>query len=156
MAVFTATGTQVFIAPSQATTPADATAYAALTWTEITFVESIGGYGDKSPIITSAVLGDGRMRKAKGARDAGDIQLVVYPTPGDAGQLALIAAEATYNLYPLKLVLPNKLTSGGTNEINYMMALVHSKDRNIGGNDNIVKDTFGAAINSAITVVAAS
>ena len=152
--VFTATGAKVFIAPSQATTPANAAAYALLTWTEITFLESIGEYGDSSSIVTAAVLGDGRMRKAKGARDAGEMPIVSFPKGDDPGQLALIAAEGTYNFYPFKVELPNKLTSpAGANELNYFMGLVTSKRRNVGANDNIVRDTYNIAVNSAITYV---
>src|SRR3954447_23744301 len=113
--VFTATGSRLYIAPSTATIPADAAAWAALTWTEIGLLESIGEYGDQSSIITAAVLGDGRMRKAKGARDAGDMQLFALPKTADTGQQAIIAAEATYNTFPFKVTLPNKLTApGGT------------------------------------------
>jgi hypothetical protein len=154
--VFTATGTKVFIAPSVTATPANAAAYALLTWTEVTLLESVGEYGDSSSIITAAVIGDGRMRKAKGARDAGEMSLVLFPKGGDAGQLALIAAEATYNTYPIKVVLPNRLTGVGTDEINYFVGLVTSKRRNVGGNDNIVRDTFNVAVNSAVTVTDAT
>lgn len=154
--VFTATGAKVFIAPAQASTPANAAGYAALTWTEIGLLETIGEYGDASSIITAAVLGDGRMRKAKGARDAGELTLTIFPKGSDTGQAALIAAEATYNTYPFKVVLPNRLSGGGTDEINYMMGLVTSKRRNVGGNDNIVRDSFAVAVNSAITEVAAT
>jgi hypothetical protein len=154
--VFTATGTKIHIAPTEETTPANAAAYAALTWTEITLVENIGEYGDQSSIITAAVIGDGRMRKAKGARDAGEMAVIVFPKTADTGQAALIAAEATYNTYPFKVTLPNRLDAGGTDEINYMMVLVTSKRRNVGANDNIVRDTFNLAVNSAITVTAAT
>jgi hypothetical protein len=152
--VFTATGTKVFIAPAQAVIPADATAYAGLTWTEITLIEDAGEYGDQSSVVTAAVIGDGRMRKAKGARDAGEASLVVFPKGTDPGQLALVAAEGTYNLYPIKYQLPNRLNAAGTDEINYFMALVTSKRRRVGANDNIVRDTFALAVNSAITVTA--
>jgi hypothetical protein len=154
--VFTATGTKIHIAPSVSATPANAAAYAALTWTEITLVENIGEYGDQSSIITAAVIGDGRMRKAKGARDAGEMAVIVFPKGSDAGQTALIAAEATFDTYPFKVTLPNRLSGAGTDEINYMVVLVTSKRRNVGANDNIVRDTFNLAVNSAITVTAAT
>lgn len=150
--VFTATGAKLYIAPSVSAVPANAAAYAALTWTEITLLESIGEYGDQSSIITAAVLGDGRMRKAKGARDAGEMAIVAFPKSTDAGQLAIEAAEGTYETYPFKVVLPNRLTGGGTDEINYFIALVTSKRTNVGANDNIVRRNYNVAVNSAITV----
>jgi hypothetical protein len=152
-AIFTATGTKVYIAPSQASTPANAAAYQGLTWTEIGFVETIGEYGDESSIINFAVLGDGRQRKAKGARDAGALSLTTAHIADDTGQQALEAAEATYNNYPFKIVLPNRLATAGDDEEDYFMGLVTSKRLNVGGNDNVVRRTFNIAVNSAITVV---
>lgn len=151
--IFTATGVKVYIGPSVASTPADAAAYAALSWDEVGLVRSVGEFGDQSSIVSAAVLGDGRMRKAKAARDAGEWQLVVFPDSADDGQQALIAAEATYNNYAFKVVLPNRLDAGGTDEINYFKGLVTSKRRSIGENDAIVQDTFAIAINSPIVVV---
>jgi hypothetical protein len=152
--IFTATGTKLFIAPSVAAEPANAAAYAGLTWTEIAMIETVGEYGDESSIINFAVLGDGRQRKAKGARDAGTLPITTAHIADDAGQLALIAAEATYNNYPFKIVLPNRLNAAGTDEINYFIGLVTSKRLNVGGNDNVVRKTFNVAVNSKITEVA--
>lgn len=151
--IFTATGSKVFIAPAQETTPANASAYAALTWTEITLVQSIGEYGDASSTVTAAVLGDSRIRKAKGARDAGDTPLVVYPKATDTGQQALIAAEATNFRYPIKVELPNKLAAAGQNQLDYFMALVMSKRKTVGTNDNVVTESYGLAADSAVTTV---
>jgi hypothetical protein len=152
--VFTATGAKVFIAPAQDTEPANAAAYAGLVWTEVGLLESIGDYGDQSSIVSAAVIGDGRQRKAKGARDAGETPLVVFPKGSDAGQQALIAAEATYLTFPIKVELPNKLNATGTNQLDYFMALVTSKRMGIGGNDNIVRQTFTLAVNTKITTTA--
>jgi hypothetical protein len=154
--IFTATGAKVYIGPSVAATPANAAAYAALSYTEIDMVESLGEYGDESAIINFAVLGDGRQRKAKGARDAGALTITVAHIADSAGQAAAEAAEATYNNYAFKVVLPNRLNSGGTDEIQYFKGLVTSKRENVGGNDNVVRRTFNVALNSAITTVAAT
>lgn len=153
MTIFTSTGAKFYIAPSQSTTPADATAYAALTWTEIKNVTDGGEYGDQASIVTAAVLGDGRMQKAKGSRDAGTMNLVVLPKAADAGQDALVTAEGTANTYPFKVVLPNRLTSGGTDGIDYFTGLVTSKRLSVGGNDNVIKQTFTIAIDSAVVTV---
>src|SRR4051812_7636821 len=110
--VFTATGAKLYIAASVTAAPTAASSYAALTsWTEVTLLESIGEYGDQSSIITAAVLGDGRMRKAKGARDAGEMAVVAFPKYSDTGQAAVETAEGTYSTYPFKVVLPNRLSS---------------------------------------------
>ncbi len=153
-AIFTATGTKLFVAPSAATEPANAAAYAGLTWTEVGFIENIGDYGDQSSAVDFAVLGDGRVRKAKGARHAGALTVTCAHIADDVGQAALVAAEATYNNYPFKVELPNKLTTGGTNELQYFIGLVMSKRLNVGANDNVVRRTFEVGVNSKITEVA--
>lgn len=150
----TASGTKIFIGPSQAATPANAAAYAALTWTEIGMVRTIPAYGDKASVVSGEVVGDGRTRKAKGSRDAGDTEIVVYPDTTDVGQAALIAAEATNNYYPIKVINPDRLNAGGTDGIDYFMALITSKQGSGGDNSAIVTRTFGCAVTSGITEVA--
>lgn len=152
--IFTATGAKFYIGPSVAATPANAAAYAALSWTEVTLVESLGDYGDESAEVTGAALGDGRMRKAKGARNAGTVELVAFHAADDLGQQAVEAAEATYNNYAFKVVLPNRLTTGGTDQIDYFKGLVRSKRMSVGNNDNLVRKHYSIALNSAITTVA--
>jgi hypothetical protein len=152
--LYTASGAKLYIAPSVASEPVDAAAYAALTWTEVGFLSNIGEYGDEASLQTGAVIGDARVRKAKGSRDAGTLTITVYPDPEDDGQTALIAAEATNNNYPIKIVEPNRLNATGTDGIDYMIVLVSSKRKALGGNDTIVTRTFNAAVNSKITEVA--
>jgi hypothetical protein len=154
--IFTATGTKVFIGPSVTSATDTNAEFAALTYTEIGLVESLGEFGDQSSAVTFAVIGDGRTRKAKGARDAGSVSITVAHGSDDAGQAALIAAEATYNNYAFKVVLPNRLNVGGTDEIQYFRGLVMSKRMNVGGNDNVVRDTFEVGINSPVYVVPAT
>lgn len=136
--IFTATGAKFFVGRSVASTPANAAAYAALTgWTEVGLVESLGEYGDEATAVTFAALSDGRQRKGKGVRDA--------------GQQALDSAEATNNNFAFKVVLPNRLTTGGTDEVQYFKGLVMSKRLNVGANGNVVKRTFNIGVNSPLT-----
>jgi hypothetical protein len=150
----TPSGTKLYIGPSQASPPANAAAYAGLAWTEVGMLRSAPSYGDSASIVSGAVIGDGRMRKAKGARDAGDTEIVVYPDPDDDGQAALVAAEGTNNYYAIKVVNPDRLNATGTDGIDYFMALITSKKGSGGENDTIVTRTFGCAVTSAITEVA--
>ena len=90
--IFTATGTRVFIGPSVTNTTDTAAEFAALTWTEINLLENIGEYGDESSSVTGAVIGDGRVRMAKGARNAGTLSVTGFHDATDTGQQALVAA----------------------------------------------------------------
>lgn len=151
-----ANGTKVYISTAVTAEPADAASYAALTWVEIGDVESLGEFGDDSPILSAMTLQDERVFKAKGARDAGTLAITVLDRPDDAGQLAMIAAEASKFNYPFKVVLPNRVTVGGTDQIEYMIGLVSSKRLNVGDNSNFLRRTFNVAVNSKITSVAAT
>jgi len=126
----------------------------ALTWTEIALVENAGEFGDESAAVTGAALGDGRIRKAKGARDAGTQSLIVFHDPTDPGQLAMIAAEGTNLNYGVKVEVPDAPSatapSSWTNTIYYYRGLVMSQRLNVGTNDNIMRRTYNVGVNSAI------
>jgi hypothetical protein len=151
--LYTASGTKVSIGPSTTATTDTAVEFAALSWTDIGLVESIGAFGDQSSTVSGAVIGDARTRKAKGARDAGEMTITVFDGPDDTGQQALVAAEATNNNYAFRLVAPNRLTTGGTDGIEYFRGMVMGKRKNFGGNDNLVRRTFAVGINSPIIEV---
>lgn len=152
--VYSANGTKVYIGPSVAATPANAAAYAALAWVEIGMIESVGEFGDDEALVTGAAISDGRVRKSKGAADAGELTLTLFHAPDDAGQQALLAAQATKNNYAIKVVIPNRLNATGTDEIQYFKGLVRGKRLNVGGNDNLVRRNMAIAINSEILEVA--
>jgi hypothetical protein len=155
---YAAAGAKVFICTTvQFSEPADAAAYAGLSYTEIGDVSEIGEYGDEARILTAETLQDNRVFKAKGTRDAGTVPLICLDRPDDTGQQALITAEAANaGMYAFKVTLPNKLTSGGTDQIDYFCALVSSKKLNVGGANNIVKRGWNLAINTKITTTAAT
>lgn len=147
-------GVKVFIAPAVTTTPADAAAYAALTWTEIGLVESLSEYGDASTPVNFTSLGDGRVRKGKGSRDAGDMTITCGHDATDAGQQALVAAEGTNFRYPFKVEFPNKLNDEGTDEVHYFVGKVMSKRIGGASPNDVVRRSFVIAIDSALTEVA--
>lgn len=152
--IITASGTKYYLGP-QVTRAVDTLAeFVALdtggAFVEIGLVEDGGEYGDSAAAVTFAALGDARIRAAKGARDAGELPLIVGDDPTDLGQIALIAAEATNFNYALKVVTPNRLNPTGTDEIEYMRVLIMGKRKRVGTNDNVIRRTFNAKINSEI------
>ena len=154
--VYSANGAKLFIGPSVTPTTDTVAEFAALTWTEVGNVQSLGEYGDEAQDIPFTALGDGRTRHAKGSRDASVISVVVGRDGTDTGQIALSAAEATNNNFGFKIVLPNRLTSGGTDEINYFRANVRSKRKNVGSANNVIMDTYNVGISSPVYEVAAT
>lgn len=155
---FAASGT-TFSTATYTTLPVGATgvgSFGVLTWVPVGLVESVGEFGDEASAISFAALGDGRVRKSKGARDAGTLALVCAYDSTDTGQAALETAEGTNTNVAFRVVLPNKITGPGTGETLYFIGLVMSKRNNVGNNDNIVRRTFNIGVNNAILRVAAS
>lgn len=147
-------GTQVFIGP--VVTSDDTSTYPALTgWVEIEEIESVGEFGDASSPITFNSLKKGRTRKRKGPKDAGDISIVCANVPTDAGQQAMIAAEATPYIYAIKIVANDAPSPDFSNSEFYFGALVMSKRVNVGASNAVNKRTFNLAIDTDIHEVPA-
>lgn len=149
--IVTASGTKYYIGPAGTATQFDTIAeFEAVTvWTEIGLVENGGEFGDEASAVTGAALGDGRIRKAKGARDAGTLALVCFHDPTDTGQLAVDAAEQTNDNYAFKVVL-NDGPAGYSDSISYFRGLVMSRRLQVNTNDNILRRLYNIGINSEI------
>jgi len=156
---YATSGMLVYVASAAVTTePANAAAYAALTWTQIGNVRSFSAFGDTQNIINAPVVGDSRVRKVAGSRDAGNVTLTLYPDEGDAGQLALIAAALTSSTYPIRIDYPaaSKLTVGGTVAKRYFVAIVAGGKETPGGNEDIVTVEYTLAVTTKVTNVVAT
>src|SRR5215207_8000947 len=156
---YVTSGAKIYIAPSATTEPANAAAYAALTWTEIANVRSYTPFGDSVNIINMPVVGDDRIRKAVGSKDSGNMTLTVYPDDTDAGQTALLAAVANTGItYPFKIAMPNgsKATGGGTVRIRYFLALAAGGQESLGANEDPVTEVYNLALTTKLTKVAAT
>lgn len=156
MSVNTAGGTRVYIGPVHAAATDTTSEYAALTWVEVSEVESVNEIGDESSVVTFASLADTRLRKLKGTRDAGTAIIVVGKDPFDVGQIAMKAAEKTKFDYNIKIELADKLDANDTNTIFYFAGPVLSQRDNIGANDHVVRTTFNVGVNTPIIEVPAT
>ena len=148
----TTSGSKFYISTTAAASTVDDVAgYEALTFTEVEEIEDLGNIGDVSTEVTGAAIGDSRIRKAKGARNAGTMNVICFDTvPLDAGQTALIAAEKTVSNYAFKIEFPPPVT--GTAEIQYFRGLVMSNELRLGTNDNIRRRAYNIGVNSAVTI----
>ena len=76
-------------------------------------MESLGTFGDTAEEINFTSIGEERVRKVKGARNSGTLELVMGIDYADAGQIALLAAEKEIHSYAFKVVF-NDAPEGGT------------------------------------------
>lgn len=124
--------------------------YGADTFTAIGGVESISDFGDTSAEVTFTGLSDGRVQKLKGSRNAGEASIVMAFLQTDAGQAALVTAEAddTSATYAFKV----EYSDG---EILYFQGQVASYAYSGFGADEVARVTCAVRINSSIIEVAA-
>lgn len=151
-----ASGTRLFIGSVADSLSPDLADYQGDSYVEVEEVESVGDFGDASEAVNFIALSDARVRKLKGPRDAGTCPVVCGDFPGDPGQVALIAAEATPFDYHFKVVGNDALTLGGDNSESFFCAKVMGKKKSVGAANNVVKRTFDLGINSDIIEVAST
>lgn len=124
--------------------------FEALTWVEVEPVENIGDFGDEAAAVTFSALKDGRVRKMKGARDAGTLAVVVGHNPSQTGQAQMITAEGTKFNYGFKVEIPDAPSNLYTNSFFYFRGKVMSKRMGVGGNGDVTKRTFNVGVDSQI------
>lgn len=147
-------GSKVYIcATAQATKPADAAAYAALTWVEVKKIGNMGQIGTATNMLNYPTWGDSVVQKAKGLNDGGNPTIELMRDTADAGQDALRAAALTNLNYAVKIERNDKLTGGGTNTIIYNWGLVAGPTRPQGGNEDFDVEVFTFAFQALETVV---
>ncbi len=157
MAIFTTAGSKFYIGGpldpnySEALIESDFTGQV---WTEVAPLESIGSFGDTANEVTFTSIGEGRVNKLKGSRDAGVIELVAGLDYGDSGQTAMLAAEATPNSYACRVVF-NDAPLGGSPSQRLFVGMVMSAAEQLDGADNVMKVNFRVAVNSNIVRIAA-
>lgn len=123
-------------------------------WVEVEEIEDLGDHGDTSEAVTFTAVGDRRVRKQKGAKDAGTKTIVVGRDPLDDGQVALVAAEATDFNYAFKVVHSDARAATFTDSVEYFAGLVMAKSVGQGSVNTITRRTFPIGINTPIWEVA--
>ena len=150
-------GTKVHVGPQTTATPADASAWAALTpWTEIVNLEDIGELAINRQQINVSVIGDMFVRTFGGAQEPGAWALSGTWSPGDDGQ-AIIATAVNQNLlYPFRITFADRLNAQGTDSVIYIHGQVLSYPVRPGGNQDVVRTTINVGIVAPLVFVAAT
>ena len=150
----TVSGARVYLGSTQAATTVEQ--FQADSYTEIGEIEDLGEYGDQNELVTFTAINVDRVQKLKGTADAGEFALVVGADQTDAGQAALIAAQAQKFSYNVKIVYDDAISLGGDGSEEYFRGLVMSKRRVSGTANNVLRRNFMIAINSAVLEQAAT
>jgi hypothetical protein len=119
-------------------------------WIEVEEIEGYGTLGDSSETITFTAVGNRRVRKLKGPRDAGIQSIVVGKDGLDDGQVQLIAAEATDFNYPVKIEYNDARSSNHSKTAQYYAGLVMTKPTNPANVSSVLRQSFDIGINTAV------
>lgn len=156
MGITTTAMTKVSIGTTAAFTTA--VAYAGDTWTPVANIADVGEAGSEAEIVSAKIVEQPYVKKVKGSRDNGTMELVVYRDSADPGYAALVAAEQSSAAYNFSVELNDKPSAGASPKSSkfYFSAIVASRKNSFGDADNIVQTTFSLAISGAILEVLAS
>ncbi|MGA0604858.1 phage tail tube protein [Phenylobacterium sp. VNQ135] len=150
MAYSSGSGTKFYYCTTAGPTAATVSQYAALTWVELTGVETIGEFGDSSQSVTFNLLSEGRVRKLKGARDAGDVQVVCAHDPLSSSQAAMKGFAATSYNYAFKVLTADGADANDTDSVFYFTGKVMSAPFNPGDANTPARRTFNIAIDTEV------
>lgn len=158
MTVYATSGSKLYVGQALApkVTNFVAADFAAQSWVEVRFTESIGAFGDESASVRFDAIGQQRTYKLKGNRDAGDMQVVCGINYTDQGQATLRGIETTNNNYAFRVDF-NDMPAGGTvPSKRYFIGLVTSAREQLDSANNVMKLNVTIAINSNIVRVNAA
>lgn len=140
MGIATSAGTKLYIGPaSSASTIA---AFAALSYTEIRWVETIGDFGREKQDVTFSAVSGSDVQHLAGSGDYGVLPVTVAHDPLDPGQQALIAAAQSPFRFAYRLDIADQ--DGG--ETFYFLARVLGRRLNLGAASNVRRRTFPLAM----------
>lgn len=79
--------------------------FAGVSWVEVSKWTQFGAIGDTAALISTDLISEARTKKQKGTRNAGPMENTFAVDALNAGQIAMIAAETTFNNYPFRMIL---------------------------------------------------
>lgn len=122
-------------------------AYDALTYTLVGEATNLASFGTESSLISHMPIADRVVRKLKGSKNNGTMEISYALDLSDQGQVLLKAAAESDNAYSIRIVLQN-----GTKV--YFRGLVMSAKREVGGVDSITSGSSTIEITSNIIEIA--
>lgn len=169
MAINTTAGTKLFIARDVVegtpyfAAPESLAEYQAIgvdpeinDWVEVGEVEDLGEFGDEFGIVEFTSIGDRRLRRLKTTADGGTVAATVGSDAADQGQALMLQAVASDLNVPIRVVLADKITNGGSGTEIFNHGLVSSERRNVGTADNIIRRSFQVQMNGEYFEVSAT
>jgi len=121
--------------------------YTSDTYVEVTSISDLGEVGDSSDEIKFLAIGNARVLKLKGTRDAGDITITVGRDHSDPGQLAMKAAAIVDNGFNFKVQL-NDAAAGAPSMIYFSGVVLESRTK-FGTANTVTENVFKVGVTTA-------
>lgn len=137
----------------------DVTSYEGDTYQLVGEIEELGEFGDQINAVNFTSLNDGRVRKYKGSRDAGDMTMTLGFDGSDAGQAALKTAldDTSQDNYNCKVELNDAITDPGGNPTTFFFSgKIMSRRIQTGSADDVVRASVTIGISTAVIEKAAA
>lgn len=125
-------------------------------WIEVGETENLGTIGDSAQSIPFIATGNSRVRKVKGASDAGNHQVICGRDPLDLGQIAMITAASQHYNHPFKIVAADVPPGTTTPSSQFYAGIVMGKPTQWNDNNSVTRRTFNVEINTAVYEQAAT
>ena len=165
MAIHKTAGSKFYVSPTaldvdaiNAMTDYDAVNFfeAISDWIEVEETEDLGEHGDSAEAINFTAIGNRRVRKLKGPRDAGTKNVVVGRDPLDDGQVQLNACEQTDFNYPFKVEHVDARAENFTDSVEYFGGLVMGRRVQQGQVNSVTRRTYPIGVNTGIYEVSSA
>ncbi len=155
--IFATDGSKIYIGGAVEAKSADWVEgdFDAQSWTEISWLENIGAFGDEASEVTFDAIGEKRTQKLKGVRNAGNMELAIGIAYADSGQIALKAAETVDDDYAFKVEFDDA-PGGGTASLRYFIGKVMTAREALDSANSVMRLNATIAINSNIVQVDAA
>lgn len=114
-------------------------------WVPVGLVDTIGHFGSER--VEFETISDGRVRKAKGLRDTGELSIGCFHDPSDAGQSLLSDAERDITTREFRIEPPD-----GSGDHYFQGFVMSERVRVPYGDDSVVRRDFNIALNSAVVI----
>lgn len=135
--LFAVAGARFYIGSAAMTVPTtDVTeaTFSAVSWIEVDGWETMGAIGDAANEIVTQLINRGRDTVQKGTRRSPTQQHNFAVNTSDAGQQAMIAAEAAQYNYPFKLVFDDAPSAGTPSEKKFIGLVLSAQEQGGGAN----------------------
>lgn len=156
MGIFTGAGTRVAMTSSTVSLATyTEEAFAALNYIDVGCVSEIGSFGGEAEVVEFTCLSDGVVRKLKGSKNYGELEITLALDDATEGFGVINDAfdDASSGVYAFRISYANKQNEDGTDAVRYFTGVVTSVSEEVSGADDTVSISLTISISEKVLKV---